>query len=239
VRQDHRPYFVKKAYFRFQKFYTRRYLSPQFDALGKGLSAIKPWYVEVFGDAIELGDYVTLIAAADRRVRIAIWPETPGVGHVRVGSYCLICPGVRLGAAAGISIGDNTMLANGVYVTDSDWHDIYNRISIGRAEPVVIGENAWIGDSAIVCKGVTIGDNSIIGAGSVVVKDIPANVIAAGNPARVVKSLDPGETLTKRNQWYANPSRLARDFDFLDRAALKGNSLPGWLRAMIAPTRND
>lgn len=54
--------------------------------------------------------------------------------------------------------------------------------------PVIIGENVWIGSHVRICKGVTIGDNSVIGANSVVTKSIPANCIAVGNPARVVKT---------------------------------------------------
>jgi maltose O-acetyltransferase len=58
------------------------------------------------------------------------------------------------------------------------------------AAPITIGNTVWIGGGAIICPGVTIGDNTTIGAGSVVVKDIPANVVAAGNPCRVIRSLD-------------------------------------------------
>jgi len=61
------------------------------------------------------------------------------------------------------------------------------------AAPIVIGNNVWIGGGAIICPGVTIGDNTTIGAGSVVVKDIPANVIAVGNPCRVLRSVDSTE----------------------------------------------
>ena len=53
--------------------------------------------------------------------------------------------------------------------------------------PVHIGENVWIGAGAVVVPGVTIGDNSVIGAGSVVTRDIPANVVAVGNPCRVLR----------------------------------------------------
>ncbi|WP_189545318.1 sugar O-acetyltransferase [Streptomyces gelaticus] len=53
----------------------------------------------------------------------------------------------------------------------------------------IIGDNVWLGGGVIVCPGVTIGDNSVIGAGAVVVKDIPANAVAVGNPARVVREL--------------------------------------------------
>jgi len=53
-----------------------------------------------------------------------------------------------------------------------------------------IGSDVWVGGGAIICPGVTIGDRSVIGAGSVVTRDIPADVFAAGNPARVVRALD-------------------------------------------------
>jgi maltose O-acetyltransferase len=58
-------------------------------------------------------------------------------------------------------------------------------------KPIRIGNNVWLGGSTVVLPGVTIGDNSVIGAGSVVVKDIPANVVAVGNPCKVVKQLQP------------------------------------------------
>ena len=54
--------------------------------------------------------------------------------------------------------------------------------------PIIIGENCWIGTNVRICKGVTIGDNSVIAACSVVTKDVPANCIVAGNPAKIVKS---------------------------------------------------
>ena len=55
--------------------------------------------------------------------------------------------------------------------------------------PITIGNNVWIGGNAVICPGVTIGDNVVIGAGAIVTKNIPANVIAAGNPARVIRPL--------------------------------------------------
>lgn len=58
------------------------------------------------------------------------------------------------------------------------------------ALPINIGNNVWLGGGVIVCPGVTIGDNTTIGAGSIVVKDIPSNVLAAGNPCRVIKELN-------------------------------------------------
>ncbi|MFJ2947731.1 sugar O-acetyltransferase [Streptomyces sp. NPDC087226] len=63
------------------------------------------------------------------------------------------------------------------------------RDKLEAALPVTIGDNVWLGGGAIICPGVTIGDNSVIGAGAVVTKDIPANVVAVGNPARPVRTL--------------------------------------------------
>ncbi|MFI6691174.1 sugar O-acetyltransferase [Streptomyces sp. NPDC050433] len=63
------------------------------------------------------------------------------------------------------------------------------RDKLEAARPITIGDNVWLGGGAIVLAGVTIGDNSVIGAGAVVTKDIPANVVAVGNPARVTRSI--------------------------------------------------
>ena len=80
------------------------------------------------------------------------------------------------------------MLANGAYVTDSDWHTIYDRMVRNETPaPVHIGNNVWLGDGSCVLKGVTIGDNSVIGARAVVTKDVPSGVVAAGNPCRGIK----------------------------------------------------
>lgn len=127
------------------------------------------------------------------------------------------------------------MLANGVYITDADWHGIYDRTSLGRSAPVTLKKNVWIGDSAIVCKGVTIGENSIVGAGAVVTNDIAANCIAAGNPARVIKRLDADEKVTTRADWYADPGKLTRDFIKWDQSVLRGNTFWGWMRHALFP----
>lgn len=63
------------------------------------------------------------------------------------------------------------------------------RDKLESARPIVIGDNVWLGGGVIVCPGVTIGENSVVGAGAVVSRDIPANVVAVGNPARVIKTI--------------------------------------------------
>ena len=239
MRRDHRPYYIKKAYQKFEKFYVDHFLRPQLESLGEGFTFMRPWRVEIFGAPIKLGNFVNVVASTDKMVRLAIWAEQPDKGRIQIGNYCLICPGVRIGSAHEIVVGDNCMIASNAYVTDSDWHDIYNRISIGKTAPVSIENNVWIGDSAIVCKGVTIGENSIIGAGAVVVDNIPANCVAAGNPARIVKQLDVGEKYTTRAQFFSEPEKLLRGFDQTDKALLRENSFLHWLRYLLFPSKTD
>lgn len=89
---------------------------------------------------------------------------------------------------APVYIGENTVLAwNNIIITAT--HDIYNFNNV-VAKPVVIGKNVYITSRCVITGGVTIGDNSVIAAGSVVVKDIPANCLAGGNPATVIKYID-------------------------------------------------
>lgn len=91
-----------------------------------------------------------------------------------------------------IYIGSYTMLGPNV-VLASAGHPVRPDLRRKQAQynlPVRIGENAWLGAGVIVLPGVTIGDNSVIGAGSVVTKDIPANVVAVGNPCRVIREIN-------------------------------------------------
>lgn len=110
--------------------------------------------------------------------------------------------GTTVVAATSITIGDGCMLGAHVMIFDTDFHNVhsksrrYERVDWDRiSAPVRIGDNVFIGTGAIICKGVEIGENSVIGAGSVVTKSIPANAIAAGNPCRVVGSVNGVEAL--------------------------------------------
>lgn len=101
--------------------------------------------------------------------------------------------GTVMGAANSITIGDNVLSGANVLITDFDWHAIdpkkrRTNENIKNA-PVIIGNNVWLGINSVILKGVTIGENTVIGANSLVVKDIPANVIAGGNPCKVIKDL--------------------------------------------------
>lgn len=90
-----------------------------------------------------------------------------------------------------VKIGANTLIAPGVHIyTARHPLDVKARREWEDVAPVVIGKDCWVGGHVTICPGVTIGDRTVIGAGSVVVKDIPADCLAVGNPAKVVKKLN-------------------------------------------------
>jgi len=90
-----------------------------------------------------------------------------------------------------ILIGEEVQIAPGVHIyTASHPLDAATRRSgLESAHPVVIEDGVWLGGRSIICPGVTIGENTVVGAGSVVTKDLPSNVLAVGNPCRIIRSL--------------------------------------------------
>ena len=99
--------------------------------------------------------------------------------------------GVVILDCAQVTIGDDVKLAPNVqiYTAHHPLNAQTRRTWLELASPITIGNNVWIGGGAIILPNVSIGDNSVIGAGSVVTKDIPTNVVAAGNPCRVLRTL--------------------------------------------------
>jgi maltose O-acetyltransferase len=96
-------------------------------------------------------------------------------------------------ALQSIVIGEDCLIGDMVGIYDADFHEISPATrtrSPGPVKPVTIGNNVWIGSRTVVLKGVTIGDNSVIGAMSLVTKSIPPNCVAAGNPARIIRSIE-------------------------------------------------
>ena len=97
-----------------------------------------------------------------------------------------------------VKIGSRTLLGPNVQIYTAT-HPINPKeraSGLEYAKPIVIGEDVWIGGSAVICPGVSIGDRTVIGAGSVVTKDIGADVFAAGNPCRVIRPLEHNEQTT-------------------------------------------
>lgn len=88
-----------------------------------------------------------------------------------------------------ITIGTGAAIARGVFIYDSDHHQLFDNQGrqTNSSAPIIIGKHVWIGVGAIILKGVTIGDGAVIAAGAVVTRDVPAGCLAAGNPARVIR----------------------------------------------------
>lgn len=103
--------------------------------------------------------------------------------------------GSTICATTSVTIGNNVLIGSGCLISDTDSHPIdwedrlYDRNQKTRKAPIVIKDNAFIGARSIILKGVTIGEGAVVGAGSVVSKDVPPYTVVAGNPARVVKTL--------------------------------------------------
>lgn len=91
----------------------------------------------------------------------------------------------RITIGADVQFGPNVQLLTPTHPLDPE----ARRAKWESARPITIGDNVWLGGGVIVCPGVTIGENSVVGAGAVVTRDIPANTLAVGNPARVVRSI--------------------------------------------------
>ncbi|MPY32626.1 sugar O-acetyltransferase [Streptomyces adustus] len=111
--------------------------------------------------------------------------------NISVGARTFVNYNLTALDVAAITIGEDCQIGPGVQLL-TPTHPLEpqpRRDKLEAARPIVVGDNVWIGGGAIVLPGVTIGDNSVIGAGAVVTKEVPANVVAVGNPARVVRSL--------------------------------------------------
>ncbi|MDE6160795.1 MAG: galactoside O-acetyltransferase [Muribaculaceae bacterium] len=106
---------------------------------------------------------------------------------VTIGRNVVIMPGCLMMSAGGITIEDGAMVAANVQFISNN-HDLYER-QIIICKPIRIGKNAWIGAGATILPGVNIGDNAVVGAASVVTKDVQADTIVAGNPARLIKRI--------------------------------------------------
>lgn len=117
--------------------------------------------------------------------------------------YCDYGSNIKLGAnvffnfncvvldVAPVTIGSRTLFGPNVqvYTATHPMNHIARASGVEFAKPITIGDDVWVGGSAVICPGVRIGDRSVIGAGSVVTKDIPADVFAAGNPCRVIRPI--------------------------------------------------
>lgn len=137
---------------------AREILTEVLGSLGDG-AVIKPPLSVDYGENLHVGD----------RTFINFNLVALDVADIRIGADC--------------QIGPNVQLLTPTHPVDPQ----PRRDKLEAAQPITLGDNVWLGGGVIVCPGVTIGENTVVGAGAVVVKDLPANVVAVGNPARVVR----------------------------------------------------
>lgn len=117
-----------------------------------------------------------------------------GMSEIRIGDNVIINNNVALTAdGANIEIGKNTVIGINLSVMTSDGHSLdpaHRHDGTAKCLAVSIGENVFIGDNVTILKGVKIGKNAVIGANSLVIKDIPENTIASGNPSNVIRMIE-------------------------------------------------
>lgn len=115
--------------------------------------------------------------------------------HIRIGARCFANFGLVALDVCEIVIGDDVQIASNVQLL-TPTHPVDpepRRAKWEAGAPIRVEDNVWLGGGAIVLAGVTIGENTVVGAGAVVTRDLPANVVAVGNPARVVREIGPAE----------------------------------------------
>ena len=124
-----------------------------------------------------------------------VWLTAPGTARIRIGGGTFLNIGVMVAALELVEIGEHCMFANGCFISDGshrfdDPHKPVPWQGFTTKGPTRIGDNVWCGAHAVITSGVTIGERSVIGANSVVTADIPPFSIAAGAPARVLRTIE-------------------------------------------------
>jgi acetyltransferase-like isoleucine patch superfamily enzyme len=131
-----------------------------------------------------------------------VWITAPGAARVRIGSGCFLNLGVMVAAVERVEIGDHCMFANHCFISDGNhrfddprtpvpWQGFTSR------GPTRIGDNVWCGVNVVIAGGVTVGERCVIGSNAVVTADLPPFSVAAGAPARVLRTIEyprPGDT---------------------------------------------
>ena len=124
-----------------------------------------------------------------------VWLTTSDAGRIRIGSGTFLNIAVMVAAVDLVEIGDHVMFANGCFVTDANhrFDDPDQPITwqgFTSKGPTRVGDNVWCGANVVITSGVTVGERCVIGANSVVTEDVPPFSIAAGAPARVLRSVE-------------------------------------------------
>lgn len=134
-----------------------------------------------------LGGLENIFIGARNAIYEGIWLKAEPQGKIEIGSDNYIGHRVHIHAVGNVIIGNNIMLADSVAITTGE-HDRIQHDIVWTKGDIVIKDNAFIGEKAIILGGVTIGEGATVGAGAVVTKDVPAGATVAGVPARIISS---------------------------------------------------
>lgn len=187
---------LRKPWYEYIRLIYNPYIRSKFGSCGKNVYIT--WPIYTFNPhLINVGDWVIFY----RRVRIEAFDHLAEYNSskykIEVGNGVSINWDCHIGAINKVKIGNGVLIGSKVLITDHQHGKInFEALKLPPEQrklwskgPVIIKDNVWIGEGVCVMPGVTIGENSIIGANSVVTKDIPANCVAAGVPAKVIKEL--------------------------------------------------
>jgi acetyltransferase-like isoleucine patch superfamily enzyme len=149
----------------------------------------------VYGNVLEAFTQGRLEVGPHALLEPGVWITAPGQAHVRIGGGSFLNLGVMVAAVELVEIGEHCMFANGCFLTDGNhrFDDPDTPVpwqGFGTKGPTRIGDNVWCGANVVVTSGVTVGRRCVIGANSVVTEDLPPFSIAAGAPARVLRTLE-------------------------------------------------
>ena len=129
---------------------------------------------------IHFGKYVQLYPS----IKLSVCGTENRKATLRIDDNVAIGDRTEIHVGSECSIGANTLISWDCCIIDRDYHKLEGEENIS---PIIIGENVWIGCRALILKGVTIGDGAVVAAGAVVTKNVPANCVVAGNPAKIIK----------------------------------------------------
>jgi acetyltransferase-like isoleucine patch superfamily enzyme len=157
-----------------------------------GRRTVLSWSLQVNNPrAVAIGAYATI---ADEFILADLCPGIGELPKIIIGDECIILYRFQCNAAMSVRIGRNVLIASNVLITDSDHVIEPGGVPITKSNkyitrPVCIEDNCWLGQNAVILKGVTVGHDSIVGANSTVTHSVPPYSVVAGNPGRIIKTL--------------------------------------------------
>jgi acetyltransferase-like isoleucine patch superfamily enzyme len=184
------PIFSQKVNRFLKILITNIFYSWRFYSWGKRSTLTQPDLLFNTGE-ISIGNYVEIRKGARLEAVGQNRSQTP---KIEIGDGTSIHLYFHCGAASSVKIGKNVLIAGRVYITDHN-HEFENSAPLSKdsglnTEPVVIEDEVWLGEGAVILKGVTVGKRSVIGANAVVTKDVPPYTVVGGVPARIIRKID-------------------------------------------------